>query len=63
MFESATQAGQDLLAINIQRGRMHGMASYNEFRAFCGLQRASRWFDLKYDMPDSTIEILQSLYE
>ena len=63
MFESATQAGQDLLAINIQRGRMHGMASYNEFRAFCGLQRASRWSDLKYDMPDSTIEILQSLYE
>jgi len=63
MFESSTQAGQDLLAVNIERGRIHGIPSYNEFRAFCGMQRASRWSDLEHEMPTSTIDILRNLYE
>ena len=63
MFESATQVGQDLLAINIQRGRSHGIPSYNEYRDFCGLSKIFVWTDLLSEMPLRTVLILQRVYK
>lgn len=37
--------GDDLRAIDIQRGRDHGIAFYNEFRELCGLPKATKWED------------------
>lgn len=45
LFRRGRPFGSDLRAIDIQRNRDHGLASYNDFREFCGLKRAQTWED------------------
>lgn len=37
MFETAPKNGMDLAAINVQRGRDHGIQDYNTWKLACGL--------------------------
>jgi len=50
-----------LPAINIQRGRDHGLQPYNQYRALCGLNYA-RDFDDLYNIPKNVRERLRSVY-
>ncbi|KAK4320758.1 hypothetical protein Pmani_008413, partial [Petrolisthes manimaculis] len=55
--------GMDLAAINMQRGREHGVNSYNAFREFCGLPRAYRFDDLLGTMSNKTVYRYAEIYK
>ena len=38
--------GDDIRAIDMQRGRDHGINGYNNYRELCGRKRAKKWEDL-----------------
>ncbi|KAJ1520516.1 hypothetical protein ONE63_003639 [Megalurothrips usitatus] len=62
LFRSGRPFGLDLRAIDVQRGRDHGLASYNDYRQFCGLKRAHSFQDFQDQISPENIEKLASLY-
>ncbi|XP_037943286.1 peroxidase-like [Teleopsis dalmanni] len=54
--------GKDLKAVDIQRSRDFGCASYNDVRHYCGLPRAYDWPGFSNEIPASKIALLKSLY-
>jgi peroxidase len=57
--------GLDLFALNIQRGRDHGIPSYTKWRQFCGfdIDSAPTFDTLGSDIPPDTLDILKSIYK
>lgn len=55
-------SGIDLIALNIQRARDHGIPSYNNYRALCNLKRAQTWEDLGREIPPEVISRLKRIY-
>ncbi|XP_017781292.1 PREDICTED: thyroid peroxidase-like [Nicrophorus vespilloides] len=63
LFQSPGQPfGMDLAALNIQRGRDHGVPSYTSWREPCGLTPVDTWEDLEALMSFETIQRFRSLY-
>lgn len=46
MFRYFITGNQDLLSIDIQRGRDTGVPTYNRMRELCGFTKASSFMDL-----------------
>ncbi|KAL3277115.1 hypothetical protein HHI36_012472 [Cryptolaemus montrouzieri] len=55
--------GYDILSIDIQRGRDHGLPTYNEYRKFCGLKKIDNFKNLDGVMLPKTVDSLQKIYK
>lgn len=55
-------SGIDLVALNVQRARDHGIPSYNNYRTLCNLKRATSWEDLSREIPPEVINRLKRIY-
>uniref|UniRef100_A0A1I8B0B9 Ig-like domain-containing protein n=1 Tax=Meloidogyne hapla TaxID=6305 RepID=A0A1I8B0B9_MELHA len=63
LFHRAHNVSLDLAAINIQRGRDHGLPGYLEYRRFCGLTVPTNWEQLSFDIPNpEVLARLKKLY-
>nr|AZS64104.1 haem peroxidase [Lygus hesperus] len=57
------KCGLDLVSMNIQRGRDHGLPGYPKWRVYCNLTPVKEFNDLKKFMDDESVEALQRLYK
>ncbi|XP_045467735.1 peroxidase-like isoform X2 [Harmonia axyridis] len=55
--------GVDILSVDIQRGRDHGLPTYNDYRLYCGLSEAETFDDLRPIMLPKAIESLKKSYK
>ena len=62
LFDGDSNGGMDLVALNIQRGRDHGLPGYNKYREICNLGRANSFSDFSQQMSLSRAQQLQRLY-
>uniref|UniRef100_A0A146M0F8 Peroxidase n=1 Tax=Lygus hesperus TaxID=30085 RepID=A0A146M0F8_LYGHE len=62
LFRNGMPFGRDLRAIDIQRGRDHGLSSYNDYRQFCGLPKAHSFQDFGDYISPENIEKIALLY-
>ena len=64
LFEADNEGfGMDLVSLNIQRGRDHGLAPYMKWRQLCGLEVVNTWRELGDIFPQMFIARLQNLYK
>jgi len=61
--EPGKKWGLDLAALNIQRGREHGIPSYNAWRDWCGFPKIYRFEDLAGIMSNQTIAGYSKYYD
>ncbi|XP_037069335.1 chorion peroxidase-like [Pollicipes pollicipes] len=63
LFQFEGLFGMDLIALNIQRGRDHGIPPYNKLREICGLKKATTWSDFASEIDSQTLSKFALLYK
>ncbi|XP_077865815.1 peroxidasin homolog [Saccoglossus kowalevskii] len=63
LFTLTNSISMDLMSLNIQRGRDHGLPSYTEWRKDCGLPKGRTFNQLKREISNDEVrEKLEDLY-
>ncbi|XP_065171043.1 LOW QUALITY PROTEIN: peroxidase-like [Atheta coriaria] len=62
LFRGNAPFGTDLKALDVQRNRDHGLASYNDMRQFCGLPKAHTFDDFSDVISKDNVAKLSQLY-
>jgi len=62
LFQVGRAFGLDLLSFDIQRGRDHGLKSYNDYRSVCGMKKATDWVDVINYLRPEAVDQLKSIY-
>lgn len=55
--------GLDLVSLNIQRGRDHGLAAYGEWRRYCGLPPADTWEEMADAVDEESLRSMRAIYK
>ncbi|XP_058126857.1 peroxidase-like [Anopheles ziemanni] len=62
LFRFNNMFGIDLKALDIQRGRDHGLPGYNDFANYCYKTRATNWDDFKLSLLPGAAQLLSIYY-
>ena len=64
LFEEKNKpfSGMDLIALNIQRAREHGIPGYNFYRSVCGLKKASSFKSLNSEIKEKAVNEMSKVY-
>lgn len=60
--EKKPKAGLDLVSLNIQRGRDHGLPTYPEWRIHCGFPAITEWEDMRGVVDDGSLQRMREIY-
>lgn len=63
MANSTVPCGLDLVSLNIQRGRDHGLPGYTVWREYCGLGKMKTFDDLNEYLDRQALKEISMLYE
>lgn len=55
--------GLDLVSLNIQRGRDHGLPAYPEWRKHCKLPTVDRWEDMAFAVDADSLATMQRIFK
>lgn len=55
--------GLDLVTLNIQRGRDHGLPGYSVYRKHCGLKPVDTWSQMADAIDKSAFKTMQQIYK
>ncbi|XP_023309880.1 myeloperoxidase [Anoplophora glabripennis] len=67
LFERTSEApkrcGLDLVSLNIQRGRDHGLPGYSKWRKHCGLNEPTKFDDLENAVDGEALRNIKAVYK